>query len=222
MRFTLPLKARHRPSDRLAVVSLHRPERSLLGALAVLHASGPGRRQASASPAESGPALRHACPGRPGRVEQAGHPGSCRAEPVARRAAHGPPRPAGRARLATSSAARERLHQIQERQLSAAEQRVQLAAAEANLARGTQAAADQRTTLVTDTVTVVLRAGRPRCSVGMMSLLQSVSPADPHPSPGTPTTTSSSPPRTKLSSTGSRPPRCCSSPCRRGPARQGA
>ena len=66
-----------------------------------------------------------------------------------------------------------RLHQIQ-RQLQRAQ--VRLAAAEANLARGQQAAADQRTTLV-HTVTSFYEQGDPQL-VGMMSLLQSVSPAD--------------------------------------------
>jgi murein DD-endopeptidase MepM/ murein hydrolase activator NlpD len=70
-------------------------------------------------------------------------------------------------------AARERLHQIQ---LQLHRARVRLAAAEANLARGTQAAADQRTTLV-HTVTSFYEQGDPQL-VGMMSLLQSVSPAD--------------------------------------------
>ena len=70
-------------------------------------------------------------------------------------------------------AARVRLHQIQ-RQLQRAQTR--LATAETNLARGQQAAADQRSTLV-HTVTSFYEQGDPQL-VGMMSLLQSVSPAD--------------------------------------------
>jgi murein DD-endopeptidase MepM/ murein hydrolase activator NlpD len=70
-------------------------------------------------------------------------------------------------------AARTRLHQIQ-RQLQRAQAR--LATAEANLARGRQAAADQRSTLV-HTVTSFYEQGDPQL-IGMMSLLQSVSPAD--------------------------------------------
>ena len=66
-----------------------------------------------------------------------------------------------------------RLQQIQ-RQLHRA--RVRLAAAEANLARGQQAATDQHTSLV-HTVTSFYEQGDPQL-VGMMSLLQSVSPAD--------------------------------------------
>ena len=70
-------------------------------------------------------------------------------------------------------AARVRLHQIQ-RQLHRAQSR--LATAETNLARGQQAATDQRTTLV-HTVTSFYEQGDPQL-VGMMSLLQSASPAD--------------------------------------------
>jgi len=70
-------------------------------------------------------------------------------------------------------AARVRLAQLQ-RQLHRA--KVRRATAEANLARGQQAAASQRTTLV-HTVTSFYEEGDPQL-VGMMSLLQSVSPAD--------------------------------------------
>ncbi len=70
-------------------------------------------------------------------------------------------------------AARDRLHQIQ-RQLQRAQ--VRLTTAEANLARGQQATATQRTTLV-HTVTSFYEQGDPQL-VGMMSLLQSATPAD--------------------------------------------
>jgi murein DD-endopeptidase MepM/ murein hydrolase activator NlpD len=70
-------------------------------------------------------------------------------------------------------AARARLLQIQG-QLQRAKER--LARAEANLARGQQAATTQRTNLV-HTVTSFYEQGDPQL-IGMMSLLQSVSPAD--------------------------------------------
>jgi murein DD-endopeptidase MepM/ murein hydrolase activator NlpD len=60
-------------------------------------------------------------------------------------------------------------HQLQQAQ-------VRLATAETNLARGQQAAADQRANLV-HTVTSFYEQGDPQL-IGMMSLLQSVSPAD--------------------------------------------
>lgn len=70
-------------------------------------------------------------------------------------------------------AAKARLEQLR-RQLQRAQ--VRLATAEDNLARGQQAAADQRANLV-HTVTSFYEQGDPQL-VGMMSLLQSVSPAD--------------------------------------------
>ena len=70
-------------------------------------------------------------------------------------------------------AARARLEQLR-RQLQSAQ--VRLATAETNLARGQQAAADQRANLV-HTVTSFYEQGDPQL-IGMMSLLQSVSPAD--------------------------------------------